>query len=340
MGWQDRSYSSRGPEGSGASAFFQKLLFGSFSLGTWFDVHIRVHSMLIVMMVANVLFAGRGGVQNAVTGSLILFGVILLHEFGHCIAARRVGGSAHDILLWPLGGLAFVNTPRRPWPTFVATAGGPLVNLIICALCGTALWIMHGSGGALPINPLLVFGGDAIVNDASFRMIDSSLAYYLWWIDSVSWTLFVFNMLPIFPMDAGRILQTALWPKLGYHRATDIACTVGLFGAVAMGLVGLGSGQLLLVFLGISCFMTCQQTRLMLRQNADEAYADEYYAAPLTTRTRSNRAPQKRPFGPNPLAARRVVPRDDKRTLRDLNPLEWIARRRRKKQFERLMRDD
>lgn len=338
MGWQDRSY-SRGPESGGIGPFIHRLIFGSFSLGTWFDIHVRVHSMLILMIVFNLLTAGGGaGIKNAVIGSLILFAIVLLHEFGHCIAARRVGGVANDILLWPLGGLAFVDTPRRPWPSFVATAGGPLVNLLICAVCAGALWMIHGTTAALPINPLLVFNDTALINDNSFSYTSAStLAYYLWWIDSVSWTLLCFNLLPIFPLDGGRVFQTMLWPKLGHSRSMDIACTVGIAGAIVMGIVGFLNTEWLLLILAISGYMTCRQTRLMLRDNGDSGWAEPAYSGGNNS-SRVRR--QQRPFGPNPLRARRVVPLDDKRTLRDLNPLEWIARRKRKKQFERLMRDD
>src|SRR5690606_38760364 len=102
---------------------FKQIFLGSLSLGDWFGIHVKVHASLLLLLVFNVLFSGAvGGMgfQNAIISSVILFGIVLLHEFGHCFAARHVGGDAREILLWPLGGLAYVSTPQRPWPTFFA----------------------------------------------------------------------------------------------------------------------------------------------------------------------------------------------------------------------------
>ena len=97
--------------------------------------------MLLVFVAFNLLFANGPlgiGIGNAITSSLILFVIVLLHEFGHCFAARHVGGRGDHILLWPLGGLAYVDAPKRPGPTFFTAFGGPFVNIVICALTGGA----------------------------------------------------------------------------------------------------------------------------------------------------------------------------------------------------------
>lgn len=325
MGWADRPYSSR-PQNS---FDWRQLFLGSLTLGEWFGITVRVHASLLWLGAFNILFAGaRGGmgIKNALASTLILFGIVLLHEFGHCIAARRVGGDAREILLWPLGGLAFVSTPRRPWPSFVASAGGPLVNVIICFVTGVLLLVMSRGQFSLPLNPLIPFAGDYFFNDASFQLIaQSTLAYYLWWIYSTSWMLFCFNLLPIYPLDGGQMLQAILWPKLGYFNSMNFACTTGMIGAVFMGLVGLAGGSLWLAFLAYAGFMTCYQMKMNLREYADAAWEESRYDPPRSQKVRRTRAPR---------------PRDDRFTIRDLNPFERIARRRRKKQFERLMRDD
>ena len=332
MGWQDRPYSSRSPR----SGFdFKNILFGSLSLGHWFGIHVRVHASLLLMIAFNVLFAGtRGGLgfQGAIVSSLALFGIVLLHEFGHAFAARSVGGEASEILLWPLGGLAFVSTPKRWWPSFVATAGGPLVNVAICAVTGVLLMAMSGGQFQLPFNPLIVFGGQISMNDASYFLLNSnSIAYGLWWIYITSWTLLFFNLLPIFPLDGGRMLQELLWPKLGYFQSMSVACNVGMAGAVLMGLWGLSGAGFWLMFLAFAGFMTCYQTKMNLREYADAVYEESRYDAPQPRRAGST---------PKAKAARKPRPHDDKFSIRDLNPLERIARARRKKQFERLMKDD
>jgi len=327
MGWQDRPYSA--PSGNGSNFNFQNILFGSFSLGTWQGIHVRVHSSLLLLLVFNVLFSGiRGGLglQNALVSSLILFAIVLLHEFGHCFAARAVGGDAREVLLWPLGGLAFVDTPRRPWPSFVATAGGPLVNVAICLVTGGLLLAMSGGQMSLPLNPLIPFGGAMTINESGLLLVNTnSFAYYLWWIFVTSWTLLFFNLLPIFPLDGGQLLQAALWPKMGYVRSMSLACSVGLGGAVLMGLWGIASGSLWLLVLAFAGFMTCRQTQMSLGD-----YAGDSYSTPSYTQKRSN----------TPKPRRSGRPKDDKFSLKDLNPLERIARARRRKQFERLMKDD
>src|SRR5438067_280823 len=82
---------------------------------------------------------------------VLLFGIILLHEFGHAFAARAVGGESDEILIWPLGGLAFVRIPHNPRAHFIVTAAGPMVNVVICVAAAAALSV----GGFLPgLNPV------------------------------------------------------------------------------------------------------------------------------------------------------------------------------------------
>ena len=85
----------------------------------------------------------------------ILFVSVLLHEFGHCFGARIMGGRGEEILMWPLGGLAFADPPRRPWPQLVTTVGGPLVNVVICLVTGVgACSSLSRSAGVDPVVPV------------------------------------------------------------------------------------------------------------------------------------------------------------------------------------------
>ncbi|HEX8552996.1 MAG TPA: site-2 protease family protein [Abditibacteriaceae bacterium] len=325
MGWQDRKYSGN-DGGNGFNAGLMQLLTGSVSLGVWFGIAVRIHITLILYLVFSILGSGgRGGMslKDAATSAAILFGIVLLHEFGHCIAARKVGGDANEILLWPLGGLAYIRTPQRPWPSFVGTAGGPLVNVLICAITGLGLLAMSRFQGTLPLNPLASFGAQSMMNEEmSLLVLTNGFAYLLFWIYNVSWTLLFFNLLPIFPLDGGRILQTMLWPKLGFYNSMNIACIVGMAGAVLMGIAGL-AGNFFLFFLGVSGFLTCYQTRQNLPALSEDAWRDSQYTA---------RAPGQK--------SRPRNKRDDDFSIRDLNPIEKIKRARRKKQFQRLFEDD
>ena len=248
---------------------------GSVPLFTAFGIRVRMHASLLLLIVMSLATAGmRGGlgIANAMTGSVLLFTIVLLHEFGHCFAARRVGGDAHDILMWPLGGLAYADAPNRAWPQFVTAAGGPAVNVVICLFTGAALALLNwqeASNFDIPLNLLRILHPPY----ASF------LGFYIWWTFTISWALLLFNLVPIFPMDGGRLLQTLLWFKLGYYRASLIASVVGMVGAALMVMYGItqfGSWfGLLLIFIGASCFLTCYQLRAQLKAAGPWEFQDE-----------------------------------------------------------------
>src|SRR5262245_23140946 len=112
MGYQDRHYYR--DRGSGAGSPLMWLLMGSVPLFTVFGIRVRMHVTMILLIALQLLFAsseGGLGVRSALTSMTILFFSVLLHEFGHCFGARWVGGEANDILMWPLGGLAYASPP-------------------------------------------------------------------------------------------------------------------------------------------------------------------------------------------------------------------------------------
>lgn len=154
----------------------------------------------------------------AVSEYLALFGIVLLHEFGHALACRQTGGTADHIVLWPLGGIAFVNPPRRPGAVLWSIAAGPLVNVVLVPVLAL----------------LLVFAGQAGLADSApdtFRLIGM--------IHNINLVLLIFNMLPVYPLDGGQILQALLWFPLGEIRSLQIASVIGLIGAVALAALAL-----------------------------------------------------------------------------------------------------
>lgn len=238
---------------------------GSLRIGRVAGIDIRVH-VLFVIWIAYRLFTERGSVAHEALFLGLLFGIVLLHEFGHCFGARAVGGYAENILMWPLGGLAYAHAPMRPWPQFVTVAAGPLVNVVLCLLAAGV--IFAGSGGTvLPgVNPLhpalhvvreqpqfpLLFG------DAGFRFL---FIFY-----HVNLFLLAFNLLPIFPLDGGQIFHAIIWPFVGLQRASIIACQVGLVGCALLGFWGLqpgGGGMLIFIaiFGGLTCWQRLQAAR-------------------------------------------------------------------------------
>lgn len=327
MGLQDRDYNRSG----GGGNLLMQLLTGDFTLGYFAGIKIRIHVAMVFLLGFNLLSAGVIGWKVALTSSVILFSIVLLHEFGHCFAARAVGGRGDDVLLWPLGGLAFISTPRRPWPSFIGAAGGLMVNGAICIVCALLLRSLQGTW--VVGNPLAPFLAGAA--GGGWLDMSSNAAFYLWWIYSVSLSLLIFNLLPIFPLDGGRILQTILWPRLGFYQASNVACIVGMVGAVIVFLLSLGS--LFMMFLMGSCFFYCYQMRANLGALADEAWEEERYGGYGSSNRPARpglRVPRLR------LMPGGAKPADDRFTLRDLNPLEWYAKRKRRKQFEKLVGGD
>jgi Zn-dependent protease len=149
---------------------------------------------------------------------LTLFGIVLLHEFGHALACRQVGGTAERIVLWPLGGVAFVNPPPRPGALLWSIVAGPLVNVVLLPLTiGLCIF--------LPV----VFPA----------LAHSHLDTYCQTVAVINVALLVLNLLPIYPLDGGQILYALLWYVLGRARGLTVASVVGLFGAAGVLLLAL-----------------------------------------------------------------------------------------------------
>jgi hypothetical protein len=234
----------------------------------------------------------------------------------------------------PLGGLAMAGAPRRPLPTFITVAAGPAVNVIICLICGTILWF---SQGWLPwdptaLKPIGPFSGWV------------SVVRWSYWIYQTSYMLLVFNLMPIYPLDGGQMLQTILWPKFGYYKSMNFSCITGMIGAVVMFAIGLATGlNLFLLLIAISGFSYCLQMRRALLAAGPEEYADstDYSAAYETFSPKPKRRPSR-------WAARRAmkVARADRQerqrideilakvSSQGMQSLTWLERRALKKATE------
>ena len=174
----------------------------------------------------------------------LLFLSVLMHEFGHCFAARFMDGEADEILMWPLGGLAFVRSlPNTPLAHFVVAVGGPLVNVVLCASTGVVLyfvfehlpplnpfwdWCRHYKSTSIGVVPWTWHTlPDPVPEEMLEKNLHVILLLRLFW---VNWILLLFNTILIgFPFDGGRMLQAALWPRLGYYQATKLAIYSGFF---------------------------------------------------------------------------------------------------------------
>ena len=142
-----------------------------------------------------------------------LFLIVLLHEFGHALACRQVGGTVDRIVLWPLGGVAFVNPPQRPGATLWSLAAGPLVNVALAPILGAAVATGRWLGWA---------------------QTTPNAYHFLWMVLGMNVVLLVFNILPIYPLDGGQILRSLLWYAMGRGRSLMVATQLGFVGAAAL----------------------------------------------------------------------------------------------------------
>lgn len=194
----------------------------------------------------------RKGMYSSVAWNVLeylaLFLIVMLHEFGHSLACRQVGGRANQIVLWPLGGVAYVDPPQRPGATLWSIAAGPLVNVALFPVfLGVYLW--SRSLGWAHTMPNL------------YALVEMVLI-----IDVV---LLVFNILPIYPLDGGQILRSLLWFVLGRARSLMIATVLGFLGVA--GFIGLAFLKhdlrlgAVAVFMLLNCWGGLQHARALLR---------------------------------------------------------------------------
>ena len=279
-----------------------------------FGIQVRLHIFYIIITLG---FIYRAYTQSHTREELyeyiliwvvILFVIILLHEFGHCFAARREGGDANEILMWPLGGLAYCDVPHSARAHFVTAAGGPMVNVFICIACAAALLPFRLLP---PLNPLnyehiyrpqlhnfsdgaTYYNSDQILivntetnetvnlrnlhsyfehGDKVFAKMEgkskafevavvrpppenhySAVALWLARIFWMSWILLLFNLIPAFPLDGGRLLQSLWWGRTGdYRRGTIVAVYAGFTVAVIFILISLFSSEVM--WFGMAIFM-------------------------------------------------------------------------------------
>src|SRR3712207_723006 len=202
---------------------------GSFKIVRVAGIDLKVHwtFFLLLAYFAFAGYQGSGSVTNALVTALVivaLFVCVVLHEYGHSLVAQRLGIEIQDITVLPIGGVARLKSlPTRPWDEVKISVAGPLVNVVLAP-------IFFGVGllfGAVPRVPADLFTGIGSVGQFFF---------YLGYLNVV---LAVFNLLPAFPLDGGRILRALLATRLGALRATDISSAVGQLFAVAFFILGL-----------------------------------------------------------------------------------------------------
>ncbi|HEV3119905.1 MAG TPA: site-2 protease family protein, partial [Gemmataceae bacterium] len=215
------------------------------------------------------------GIWMTATGVIaLLFLSVLLHELGHCFGARFVDGDAHEILMWPLGGLAYVEVPHTARANFIMVAAGPLVNLLLCVTSGLVLW--YGAELRPPWIPWSwVPLNDWLYSTAGLPVVPAPWQIWLARFFYLNLILFLFNMILVgFPMDAGRLLQCALWPRMGYRQATIVAIYMGFVTALCVSVFAIvkwNDSTILLFMLALFIYVTCKQQYIVLEHGGEDS---------------------------------------------------------------------
>jgi Zn-dependent protease len=212
----------------------------SLNIGSIAGTAIKIHITFLMFLVW-IFAAGwaSGGPQAAIASLIfmvLLFACVLAHEFGHIFTARAFGVATPDVILLPIGGVARLERiPEKPSEEFLIAIAGPAVNVVI------ALLLMAVGGANLSAGHL-----SSTLEASNVSMVDRLAAVNLF--------LALFNLIPAFPMDGGRVLRALLASRLGYVRATEIAAMIGQGVALVLGFLGL-FGNPLLIFIAIFVYL-------------------------------------------------------------------------------------
>lgn len=230
-------------------------MFRSWKMGSAFGIDIFVHSTFVLLPAWVFLSTWKeaSALQALflVVLTVAIFGCVILHELGHALAARGFGISTQDITLYPIGGVARLERmSEEPWQEFWIALAGPAVNVVIALLLGMILAISWGI-----LSPeLLDFAARSTPGTFMLLLLAANLL------------IAVFNLLPAFPMDGGRVLRSLLSIRMGQVRATEIAATIGAVMSMMFLVAAIYYTYATWVLLSSMVFLLGQQELALVRQ--------------------------------------------------------------------------
>lgn len=223
----------------------------AWKIGRWAGIDVYIHVTFVVLLAALAFlnWLGSGSVLLALYATLfpaLIFLCVLLHEFGHALAAQRFGIPTRDITLYPIGGVARLERmPEKPAQELVVALAGPMVNVIIAA---ALYFYLANTRGFQPLEALTLGSGDLLQ-----RLMIANMM------------LVGFNLLPAFPMDGGRVLRALLASLFDYVRATQIAATIGQGMALLFAFAGIAGGNPFLLFIAFFVWIGASQESSMVQ---------------------------------------------------------------------------
>ena len=249
---------------------------GSFSIGKLFGIELRVHVTFFLLLawigLSAALTGGAAEAAASVVLVLALFACVVAHEFGHALMARRFGIRTADVTLLPIGGVARLETmPEAPLQEVAVALAGPAVTLLIWAV--------------------LVFGFGASTGAEVLEAAEPGLAGFLDQLAAVNLSLLLFNLLPAFPMDGGRVLRALLTLAVGRARATRFAAAAGQAFALVLGFLGLTWGNPILVLVAVFVYIaaSAESSDVALRSVARASLARDAMITQFETLTPADR---------------------------------------------------
>lgn len=224
----------------------------SFRFARVFGIDLKVHVtflFVLALWASQGAARGVGGMLLSVATILSLFACVLLHELGHSVAAIRFGIPVREIILLPIGGVAMLSkSPGKARHELLIAAAGPAVNVVILAVLVPVLLFVTGGGAGLQ-QLVHQFGRGQAAAAAGPGTV---LLFHL---VAANVMLILFNLIPAFPLDGGRMLRALLWMRLPLPRATRIAATIGQVFALAFGVWALVTGNWMLGFIALFVFL-------------------------------------------------------------------------------------
>jgi Zn-dependent protease/predicted RNA-binding Zn-ribbon protein involved in translation (DUF1610 family) len=225
---------------------------GSIHLFQLFGINVYLHWSWFVVAVIRYQLHSQWHQYSSpvwyVLEYLTLFLIVLMHEFGHALACKQVGGQANQIVLWPLGGVAYVSPPQRPGAQLWSIAAGPLVNVVLFPIFSVIWWLGYSANWM-----------ETLPDAYNYVMM-------IWYINTL---LLVFNMMPVYPLDGGQILRSLLWFPFGRGRSLMIASIIGLIGVAGIIAFALFARSIwigiMAAFILMNCWSGLMQARAMIK---------------------------------------------------------------------------